>query len=130
MKKVRSFSNIWRLEKILYGVEDIRLPVPVTYSQAAWIIGTVFFMIFFGHLPPFLFVHNPLIKYLAFPIAVAWFMSQRSMDGKKPYRFLISVLTYYLHPRITYGDKAVKLEKEKIVKEITYVRSDVVNVPN
>lgn len=130
MKKVKSFSNIWRLEKILYGVEDIRFPVPITYSQAVWIIGTLFFMILFGHLPPFLFISNPLIKYLVFPIAVAWFMSQKSLDGKKPYRFLISVLTYYLHPRVTYGDKPVKLEKEKVKQEITYVRSDVVSVSN
>lgn len=126
MKKVKSYSNIWKLEKVLYSVEDIRLPFPVTYSQMAWFLGSLFFVIFFANVPPFAFISSPLIKYVAFPIGVAWFMSQKAFDGKKPYRFLASVLTYYLSPKVTYGGKPVKLKKENVDNEITYVRSEII----
>ena len=34
--------------------------------------------------------------------ALTWFMSQKTFDGKKPYCFLKSQITYALRPKITY----------------------------
>ena len=52
-----------------------------------------------------------------------WFMSQKTFDGKKPYSFLKSQITYALRPKITYAGKAVKLDKQILHEKITAVRS-------
>ena len=57
------------------------------------------------------------------PVALTWFMSQKTFDGKKPYCFLKSQITYALRPKITYAGKAVKLHKQILNKTITAVRS-------
>ena len=57
------------------------------------------------------------------PVALTWFMSQKTFDGKKPYSFLKSQITYALRPKITYAGKAVKLHKQILNETITAVRS-------
>ena len=52
-----------------------------------------------------------------------WFMSQKTFDGKKPYSFLKSQITYALRPKITYAGKTVKLHKQILNETITAVRS-------
>lgn len=62
-------------------------------------------------------------------VALTWFMSQKTFDGKKPYSFLKSMLTYAVRPKVTYAGKAVKLEKEVFSETVTAVRS-VMYVPD
>ena len=50
-------------------------------------------------------------------------MSQKTFDGKKPYSFLKSQITFALRPKVTYAGKAVKLEKEVFSEPVTAVRS-------
>ena len=47
----------------------------------------------------------------------------KTFDGKKPYSFLKSQITYALRPKITYAGKAVKLHKQTLNETITAVRS-------
>ena len=63
------------------------------------------------------------LKYFGIPVALTWFMSQKTFDGKKPYSFLKSQITYALRPKITYAGKAVKLHKQTLNETITAVRS-------
>lgn len=56
-------------------------------------------------------------------------MSQKTFDGKKPYSFLKSQVTFALRPKVTYAGKAVKLEKEVFSEPVTAVRS-VMYVPD
>ena len=51
-------------------------------------------------------------------------MSQKTFDGKKPFGFLKSSVSYLVLPKVTYAGKPVKLEKEKFDTAITTVRSD------
>ena len=69
------------------------------------------------------------ISYFGIPVALTWFMSQKTFDGKKPYSFLKSMLTYTVRPKVTFAGKAVKLEKEVFSETVTAVRS-VMYVPD
>lgn len=84
MKKLKSYTGIWNVEKVLYAISDFNLP---------------------------------------FPVALTWFMSQKTFDGKKPYSFIKSEICYAVRPKVTYAGKAVKLEKETLKEAITAVRS-------
>ena len=123
MKKVKSYTGIWNVEKVLYSINDFNLPFPITFSQMAWFVLTEFSIILFADLPPLNLIEGAFLKYFGIPVALTWFMSQKTFDGKKPYSFLKSLITYGLRPKTTYAGKAVKLDKQALQETITAVRS-------
>ncbi|EKB7628945.1 conjugal transfer protein [Enterococcus faecalis] len=125
MKKLKSYTSIWAVEKVIYAINDFQLPFPVTFSQMAWFVLTLLAMILFGNLPPLVFIQGAFLKYLAIPASVTWFMSKKTFDGKRPYGFLRSVILYLVRPKVTYAGKKVTLNKQKVQLEITIVRSEV-----
>ncbi|MEN1969624.1 conjugal transfer protein [Lentibacillus sp. N15] len=125
MKKLKSYSRIWNVEKVIYAINDFHLPFPVTFNQMVWFILSLFTVMLLGNLPPFSFIDGVLLKYVGIPVGLTWFMSQKTFDGKKPYGFLKSVLTYLFRPKVTYAGKPVKLKRVKINDNLTAVRSEV-----
>ena len=123
MKKIKSYTGIWNVEKVLYAINDFNLPFPVTFTQITWFVITEFIIILFGDLPPLSMVEGAFLKYFGIPVALTWFMSQKTFDGKKPYSFLKSQITFALRPKTTYAGKAVKLDKQVLQENITTVRS-------
>ena len=57
MKKIKSYTSIWSVEKVIYAINDFQLPFPLTFSQMAW-----FVVILFGELPPFSLIDGALLK--------------------------------------------------------------------
>ena len=128
MKKIRSYTSIWSVEKVLYSINDFKLPFPITFTQMAWFVMSVFAVMLLGNLPPLSFIDGAFLKYFGVPFAITWFMCQKTFDGKKPYGFLKSVLAYLVRPKLTYAGKPVKLEKEYPAQPITAVRSDIYGI--
>ena len=124
VKKIKSYTGIWNVEKVLYAINDFNLPFPVTFTQITWFVITEFIIILFGDLPPLSMIEGAFLKYFGIPMALTWFMSQKTFDGKKPYSFLKSQITFALRPKLTYAGKAVKLQNEKLNETITIVRSE------
>ena len=128
MKKIRSYTSIWSVEKVLYSINDFKLPFPITFTQMAWFVVSMFAVMLFGNFPPLSFIDGAFLKYFGVPFALTWFMCQKTFDGKKPYGFLKSVLAYLVRPKLTYAGKPVKLEKEYPAQPITAVRSDIYGI--
>lgn len=124
MKQIKSYTSIWNVEKVIYAINDLNLPFPVTFHQMAWFIVSLFVVILFGDVPPLSFIDAALIKYIGIPAGITWFMSQKTFDGKKPYNFIKSVLAYVMRPKVTYAGKAVKMREETLDTMITTVRSE------
>lgn len=127
MKKIRSYSSIWSVEKVIYAINDMRLPFPITFSQMAWFVACEFAVLALGELPPLSMIDGALLKYFGIPICVAWFMSQKTWDGKKPFSFIKSYTAYLLRPKQTFAGKPVKLKRVRIAPEVTVVRSEVIH---
>lgn len=130
MKKVRSYTSIWNVEKVIYAINDLKLPFPVSFNQMAWFVLTLFIVIVLGNLPPLSLINGALLKYLGIPAGIAWFMSQKSFDGKKPIGFIKSIYRYFTSSKITFNQK--KVEDKSVVSQpsITYVRSGFFGVSN
>mgnify|MGYP002596518991 CR=1 FL=1 len=128
MKKLRSYSSVWKVEQVIYSFGDAKLPTPVTVTQLLWLAVSGVLVFMFRKVPPLVLIHNPLILY-GIPFGVTWFMSKKTFDGKKPYSFLKSQITFVLRPKVTYAGKAIKLKHEKFNPVITAVRS-VMYVPD
>lgn len=76
-------------------------------------------------------IDDALLKYVGIPVGLTWFMSQKTFDGKKPYGFLKSIITYMVKPKVTYAGKPVKLHNQRLDETITIVRSEMYyGVPN
>ena len=123
MKKIRSYTSIWSVEKVLYSINDFKLPFPITFTQMAWFVVSVFAVMLLGNLPPLSFIDGAFLKYFGIPVALTWFMSQKTFDGKKPYSYIKTMVLYALRPKVTYAGKAVNLHKQKFEETITAVRS-------
>ena len=52
MKKIKSYTSIWAVEKVIYAINDFQLPFPVTFNQMAWFVLSLLFVIVFTHVPP------------------------------------------------------------------------------
>ncbi|EJM6036338.1 conjugal transfer protein [Enterococcus faecalis] len=127
MKKIKSYTSIWSVEKIIYAINDLQLPFPITFTQMTWFIVSLFMVILFGNLPPLSMIDGALLKYIGIPIGLTWFMSQKTFDGKKPHGFLKSIIAYVIKPKTTYAGKTVKLQRKIINEVITIVRSEKYN---
>lgn len=128
MKKIRSYTSIWNVEKVIYAINDLRLPFPITFNQMTWFVLSMFLVIFLGNVPPLSFVEGALLKFLGIPGFLAWFMSQKTFDGKKPVGFIRSIYRYYTSPKITYNKKKVTKQTVEMTFSITYVRSELVGL--
>lgn len=124
MKKLKSYTRIWSVEKVIYAINDFRLPFPVTFNQMSWFVLSLLVVMLLGNLPPLSLINGALLKYVGIPVGLTWFMSQKTFDGKKPYSFLKSVLTYLFRPKVTYAGTPVKLQRVKINENRTAVRSE------
>lgn len=123
VKKIRSYTSIWNVEKVLYAINDVNLPFPVTFTQITWFVLTEFIIILFADVPPLSMIEGAFLKYFGIPVALTWFMSQKTFDGKKPYSYIKTMVLYALRPKVTYAGKAVNLHKQKFEETITAVRS-------
>ena len=52
-KILRTYNSVWTVEKVLYGIQDIPLPIPLTYKQIGFFSGGVFIIWILNHFPPF-----------------------------------------------------------------------------
>ena len=129
MKKIKSYTSIWSVEKVIYAINDFPLPFPLTFNQMAWFVVSLFVVILFGELPPFNMIDGAFLKYFGIPVAFTWFVSQKTFDGKKPFGFRKSAVTFALRPKVTYAGKAIKLKNQKFNTSVTAVRS-VMYVPD
>lgn len=130
LKKLKSYTNIWSVEKVIYAINDFKLPFPITFSQMAWFVCILFSVMLLADLPPLSLIQGALLKYIGVPVGLTWFMSQKTFDGKKPYRFIQTTISYFFRPKITFAGKTINLNKEKMSHSSTIVRSEVIEIPH
>lgn len=88
MKKLKSYTRIWSVEKVIYAINDFRLPFPVTFNQMTWFVLSLLVVMLLGNLPPLSLIDGALLKYVGVPLLLTWFMSKKSFDGKNHMDFL------------------------------------------
>lgn len=125
MKKLKSYSSVWKVEQVIYSFGDAKLPTPVTVTQLLWLAASGVLVFMLRRVPPLAFIHNPLIL-CCIPFGLTWFMSKKTFDGKKPYSFMCSVIAYVLRPKVTFTGKPVRLKKYRENADITVVRSEII----
>lgn len=92
--KLKSYRNIWNVNKTLYSIQDFKLPVPIPLGQAAIFLVIAFGLFILSKLPPFIFFNINFLALLAVAFILTILVSKINIGGKSPVLFLASVLMY------------------------------------
>lgn len=96
--RLRTYSQVWRLERMIYRIERVPLPFPVTVTQTGVFAAAVAVMALLSRLAP-VAVFSPAIRYLLVPGLVTWFLTRQSLDGKPPHLWLMTMVGYLATPQ-------------------------------
>jgi hypothetical protein len=121
-KILRTYNSVWKVEKVLYGIQDIPLPFPLTYKQIGFFSGGVFIIWILNQFPPLSLLNLSLVEYVFLPGLFTWFFTKQLLDGKAPHRFFIRVVQYHFSPHLRNRYKEVsEINKPyKFVSQIGY----------
>ncbi|MEL5938195.1 conjugal transfer protein [Tetragenococcus halophilus] len=113
MRRIKAYSKIWRIEKVLYKIEDWNLPRPVTFTQIYWFVSLFLAMLLFGKYPPFSFIDSFLIRSFGIPFMGAFLFSRKTYDSKPPHKYLLSMLRYAFVNKESSRSRKHSLKKRK-----------------
>ncbi len=82
MKKIRSYTSIWNVEKVLYAINDVNLPFPVTFTQITWFVLTEFIIILFADVPPLSMIEGAFLNISGFPLLLHGLCHRKPLTGK------------------------------------------------
>ena len=95
-----SYHKIWKIEKKIYAIQNIVLPIPIDpwellYFGATWVVCNVIF----GLLPG---VSNipVMIRSIMLPFAISKFLMTKKLDGKNPLRYMLGVITFLFFEQV------------------------------
>lgn len=93
---VRTYAKLWKHEKVMYAIQNAKLPLPVPLHMALY-FGICFFIMFlFGKCIPAMAEVPVIIKYLILPYAGAKFLNTVKLDGKMPVWFVAGIMRFWL----------------------------------
>lgn len=98
MRRMRTYTSVWKVPKMLYGIQDIVFPMPISYRQIGFFIGGVGLMWGLNPFPPFSVIDLPLVEYLVIPGFISWFFTKQLLDGKAPHWFIMGWIAFQLSP--------------------------------
>lgn len=96
--RLRTYRQVWRLERVIYQIERVRLPFPVTFRQVGIFVFTLLVMVPLARLPGLRSLPG-LVTYGLIPALAAWYLTSQTLDGKPPHRWLLSMAAYSLGPK-------------------------------
>lgn len=96
--RLRTYRQVWVQEKVIYQIERIRLPFPVSFRQAGVFGVTALLMAFLSRVPG-VGTTSPVVRYVLIPGVVTWFFTRQRLDGKSPARWLLSMLRFLMSPK-------------------------------
>ena len=110
---IYSYSKVWKVEKRIYAIQNLVLPVPIDPWQLLYFgITWAAINLTFGALPGFssipVFIRSILIPYL-----ISKFLLTKKLDGKNPIRYMIGIVMFLFCEQ----DKALEHFKLQPVKK-------------
>lgn len=85
-----------RFEKYLFAIENVPLPVPVTFRQAGIFLISLASVVVLGQLPLIgeFIKAFALVTYIGIPWAATWYLTKTNIDGKPPLMFVYDLISY------------------------------------
>jgi len=98
---IKSYSKAWKIEKRIYSIGNIKLPLPIAPRQLFYFALSALAIYILSQIFPPLKVIPTILRYLALPILITWLANKVKPDGKNPFKFfgklIIHILTINLY---------------------------------
>lgn len=118
--RIRTYRQVWRLEQVIYQIERVRLPFPVTFRQIGIFGLALLVMVVVSGIGP-LATTSPVLRYALIPGLAAWYLTNKRLDGKMPHRWVLSMLRYLLGPKRLNRYRPVETGgKVRLVARVSY----------
>lgn len=124
---LRSYSNIWRVEKVLEHLNGLKIPSThieyfLYYIGCLAVEGMILFII-----PPLREMSVVLI--FGIPYGIATFLKKVKLDGKNPIKFFGSLLKYAFSPKSYVRFKPCSIDKSATFDGMLPYRKDYIVYP-
>ncbi|MBA4549180.1 conjugal transfer protein [Thermoactinomyces intermedius] len=123
MKQIRVYNQVFRIEKTVYSIQGIHLPLPVSYRQMAFFVGALIVMVILNKFPPVSWIDFFLVKFVGIPALVSWFFTRKTLDGKAPHRFIIRWIEHFFSPHHFARYKEIEKPRDHVYQyegEVSY----------
>lgn len=91
-----SYRKAWFVEKKIYTVQNIVLPFPVNPYELLEFIAVAGIMLMAGRIFPVLEKIPAVIRYAVLPYIVVKYLMKLKLDGKNPFKYLMSLVPYFV----------------------------------
>lgn len=121
---LKTYSSFWQVETVLYHLEGVRMPVPMSARNAGYFVFGLLMTIGIAKVPVLNLImklpilNQPLFYYIGMPFVIMKLLSAIKIEGKHPYQFLRDMVKYvfFTHSHYEYmqplrGQGIVKLRK-------------------
>lgn len=103
-----SYTKVWNVEKKVYNIGNIILPVPVELWSAACFAGTACIIYLLQKIFPALLAVPALVRLGAAPYGLMYFVRRIRLDGKNPVKYFAGMLRYLACERYAYQERFVR----------------------
>ncbi len=125
---LRTYKSIWKYERKIYSLENIRLLVPVRPSEVLFFGVGLLITYFLCKTVP-LFAEIPFVfRYIIIPFGIMKFLTKKRLDGKMPHRFFVGYISYLLMPKEIARFKPAKKPKSICFTPVVFRRTEVINL--
>lgn len=114
--KLYSYTKVWKIEKKIYAIQNIILPVPVSPFDILAFAGTVVALMLLCRIFPPLTAIPGLLRYAVLPYALSNYLMKKKLDGQNPIKYFCGLMRHLLWERNIYleGFKAYPLKGENM----------------
>ncbi len=109
-----TYTNIWRIEKRLYKLYDLRLPMPLPLGQIVAFVGITVPYVLLLTLIGIPFSHNLFWLYVLPPGVLTWLVTRPVLENKKLPELMVSQVRYLGEPKV-WCRMAPATEQDEIV---------------
>lgn len=130
-ERIVTFDAVWGLKKVFYHIERFRLPIPVSLSELLIVILLEALFIFLSQQFAWVAAIPPVFRFAIIPIGAAWVLSRVDLEGRPPYQYFWSSLTFMMsHKLWSRGVPIPDITEEatlQLTKMVGGIKHDVTN---
>jgi len=109
---IYSYSKVWKVEKKMYRLANIPLPVPINPYDLLYFAIIFVLMVFLGKILPFIAAMPTVIRFIMIPYFITGVLMKRKLDGKNPIKFFGGCIVYFLTEKASFVQLFKKYPKK------------------
>lgn len=125
---LRTYNRIWKYERKIYALDNVRLPIPINPGEAVYFIIGLFITIFLLKILTFLNVIPFILRYTLLPYGLMKFLTKKKFDGKLPHMFLKGYFEYIQLPKVISRFQPGEVYKGGQFTQVIYRGKEIINV--